>query len=81
MKNEIAIKPESLVSLIDEKGVSEIIRPLVKEIHLFDTYVAGTSHLKDPSPLAKAKPDDKLILVREENRFDYNAIVVVNHPA
>ena len=78
MKNEITVKPESLVSLIDEKGVSEVIRPLVKEIHLFDTYVAGTSHLKDPSPLAKVKPDDKLILVREENRFDDNAIVVMN---
>lgn len=78
MKNEITVKPESLVSLIDEKGISEVIKPLVKEIHLFDTFIAGTSHLKDASPLARVKIDDKLTLIRENNRFDDNAIVVLN---
>ena len=56
----------------------EVIKPLVTEIHLFDTYVAGTSHLKDTAPLYQLKAGDKLTLQREENRYDDKAIVILD---
>ena len=57
--------------------MGELIKPLSKEIHLFDTYVAGTSHLEDKSVLDEIKINDKLGLRREENKFDDNAILVM----
>ena len=57
--------------------MGELIKPLSKEIHLFDTYVAGTSHLEDKSVLDEIKINDKLGLRREENKFDDNAILVL----
>nr|WP_235897340.1 HIRAN domain-containing protein [Baileyella intestinalis] len=49
---------------------------LVNEVHLFDTYVAGTTHLEDKTVLDQIHLDDKLSLVREENEFDEKAIVI-----
>ena len=66
-----------LVAAIDQHGLGEMIKPLVREIHLFDSYVAGTTHLKDPSVLDDVKEDDKLTLRREDNKFDSNAILVL----
>lgn len=77
-KNEITVKTEGLVSVIDEKGLDQIIKPLITEIHLFDTYIAGTSHLKDKEPLKNISPGDHLILQREDNRFDDKAIVILD---
>ena len=78
MSNEL-IKQEngSLVSAINQKGVGEILKPLIREIHLFDTYVAGVSHLDDKSVLEEIKVDDKVFLVREgDNKYDSYAIVI-----
>jgi hypothetical protein len=77
-KNEITIKKEGVVSIIDEKGIGEIIKPLVKEIHLFDTYIAGTSYLRDQEPLHHIHEGDTLVLRREENRFDDKAILILD---
>ncbi len=66
-----------LVSVTAEQGLDTIIKPLVKEIHLFDTYVAGTSYLKDKSVLDEIKTGDKLTLRREDNKFDSKAILVL----
>lgn len=77
-KNEITVKKEGVVSIIDEKGIGEIIKPLVNEIHLFDTYIAGTSYLKDQEPLHQIHEGDTLILRREENRFDDKAILILD---
>ncbi|MBQ7059520.1 MAG: HIRAN domain-containing protein [Firmicutes bacterium] len=66
----------ALVSALDRQGIGELLKPLVREIHLFDSYVAGTTHLEDPSVLNKIKVDDKLSLVRENNKFDENAIMI-----
>ena len=41
-------------------------------IDLFDSYVAGTTHLKDASVLEEIKIGDKLSLQREDNKFDSN---------
>ena len=67
-----------IIAVADQKGLGEVIKPLSREIHLFDTYIAGTSYLKDPEVLEKIKCGDKLLLQREDNKFDNNAILVFN---
>ncbi len=76
MENELSIQQEGLVSLVENHDLANIIKPLSKEIHLFDSFVAGTTHLQDPSVLDTIKAGDKLSLMREDNKFDSNAIVI-----
>ena len=59
-------------------GLGDVIKPLTKEIFLYDTYIAGTSHLEDEQPLFDIKVDDQLILQREDNRYDDKAILVLD---
>lgn len=68
----------SLIAGAGSKGLGEVLKPLNREIHLFDTYIAGTTHLKDPSVLEVIEVGDRLLLRREDNRFDDNAILVLN---
>ena len=70
MENELSIKKDGLVSLVEEHDLGSIIKPLTKEIHLFDSFVAGTTHLADPSVLDTITVGDKLLLMRENNKFD-----------
>ncbi len=67
----------SLIAALDGHGIGDMLKPLVREIHLFDSYVAGTAHLKDPAVLDTLRPGDKLTLLREENKFDDNAILLI----
>lgn len=78
MADEI-IKTEtgSLVSTIDKHGVGEMLKPLIQEIHLFDSYVAGTTHLDDKSVLDEIKAGDRLNLMREDNKHDEHAILII----
>lgn len=77
MSNElIEHKGGELVSAISHQGIGEMLKPLIREIHLFDSYVAGTTHLEDQTVLDEIKVDDKLSLLREDNRFDSNAIII-----
>ena len=78
MKNEITVKDAGLLQVIEDRPVGEIIKPLVNEIHLFDTYIAGTSYLPDQSVLQEVQAGDKLHLQREVNKFDDQAIVILN---
>lgn len=78
MPNElIEGKSGGLVSALEMQGIGEMLKPLIREIHLFDSYVAGTAYIKDPGVLEEIKPGDRLTLVREDNKFDSNAIVIV----
>ena len=77
MSNEITIKSNNLIQAIEEKSLTDIIKPLVSEIHLFDTFVAGTTHLEDKTVLEEVTPGDKLSLRREENKFDDKAILIL----
>ncbi|MGI6204565.1 MAG: HIRAN domain-containing protein [Anaerovoracaceae bacterium] len=77
MANEIIDAETKLAALITENKLGEVIKPLKKEIHLFDTYVAGTSYLEDPTVLEEVVIGDTLILRREDNKFDENAILVL----
>ena len=78
MANELEVKKQGdLVAAIGKQGIGEMIKPLQKEVHLFDSYVAGTTHLKDKSVLEEIAVNDKLTLMRESNKFDDNAILVI----
>ena len=76
MGDELSVTPGELVSLHGEQSLSDIIRPLTREIYLFDSYVAGTTHLKDKTVFEKIKEGDKLTLQREDNKYDNNAIII-----
>ena len=78
MANELTKQQQGLVSLVQSHELGDIIKPLIKEIHLFDSYVAGTTHLDDRSVLEQIKVGDMLSLQREENKFDSNAIMILN---
>lgn len=78
MANELTVGKENMLANIAEKGLSELIKPLKTEIHLFDSYIAGTTHLDDETVLDDVKEGDKLLLRREDNRFDSNAILVLD---
>ena len=79
MKNAIEIsKKEALAQIAESKGLDELIKPLTREVHLFDTFIAGTTYLKDKEVLTETKEGDKLALRREgDNKFDDNAILVL----
>lgn len=76
MSNDLVVNKNDLIQAIEDKSVSDIIKPLVNEIHLFDTFIAGTTHLEDPSVLDEVTKGDKVNLRREENKFDEKAILV-----
>ena len=78
MKNEVTIPKKELISAIEDRSLGEIIKPLVSEIHLFDTFVAGTTHLKDRSVLEDVAKGDKVKLRREDNKYDEKAILVLD---
>ena len=78
MSNDLMLKKEDLLQTIEDKSLGDIIKPLVNEIHLFDTFIAGTTHLEDESVLDEVSIGDKLNLRREENKFDQKAILVLD---
>lgn len=78
MGNELTINKDNFVALQSNTDLGELIKPLIKEIHLFDTFIAGTTHLDDKTVIDEVKIDDKLDLKREDNKFDEKAILVLN---
>ena len=78
MAGEIIQGGQHDVAVVTSHGIGEIIKPMIREIHLFDTWIAGTTHLEDASLLKALKPEDELVLLREEdNEFDRMAIQVL----
>lgn len=77
MAEELSIKQDGIVSLTENHDLGSLIKPLTKEIHLFDSFVAGTTHLSDKSVLDEIGIGDKLTLKREDNKFDSNAILIL----
>ncbi|MDO4477617.1 MAG: HIRAN domain-containing protein [Lachnospiraceae bacterium] len=78
MAHELTTKEETMVTLVQGNDLGEIIKPLIREIHLFDSYIAGTTHLEDAFVLETIKVGDWLALQRENNKFDSNAILILN---
>lgn len=77
MANELTKAEQNLVSVVKDHELGEVLKPLIREIHLFDSYVAGTTHLPDPTVLDAIKVGDRLTLRREVNKFDDNAILML----
>ncbi len=75
------IKPESngLVGLLHSQNEGLVMpKPFERDIFLFETYVAGTSHVKDIKELEPTLDiDDRLEFFREpDNAYDPEAIVI-----
>ena len=75
------IKPEGsgLVSLFHgANGELVIPKPFERDIFLFDTYVAGTTHVEGIEELEQyLNIEDKLVFLREpDNQYDKQAIVI-----
>lgn len=79
MSEELILHQGELATILEAGGLSQALKPLVNEIHLFDTYVAGTTHIPDKSILETVKEGDKFSLQREENKFDQNAIMMLTN--
>lgn len=62
--------------LVDNGRGIDIPRPFEQDIYLFDTYVAGTTHVEGIDKIySSLKEDDKLFFYREvENEHDSQAI-------
>ena len=73
-KNELTTSDKQSLATLNETQLSDIIKPLSNEIHLFDSFVAGTLQLEDKTVLKGLKVGDKLILQREDSKFDENTI-------
>ncbi len=73
----LTVKEADLAATLINTDIGNMIKPLVNEIHLFDTFIAGTTYLEDQTVLEEIKQGDKLTLMREENRFDNKAILVL----
>ena len=80
MDGELTIKNGTgdLIQGLDNKDLDTLLKPLIQEIHLFDSFVAGTTHLKDPSVLDDLKKGSGLKPMREDNKFDDNAIKITD---
>ena len=77
--NELTIANKNELVIAGENNqIGDLIKPLIREIHLFDSYIAGTTHINDKSILDEIKVGDKLSLQREDNKFDSNAILVIS---
>lgn len=61
-------------------NIADIPKPFAREIYLFDTHVAGTSHVDNIKELEPdLNIDDKLVFYREpENDYDPEAIRIEN---
>ena len=78
MANELTTNQTGeLVLAMEQRAIGDLLQPLIREIHLFDSFVAGTTHLSDPSVLEEIKVGDQLSLLRENNKFDSNAILIL----
>ncbi len=76
MSNELTRSEKGTLAVLQEKELSEIIKPLSHEIHLFDSFVSGVLQMKDSTVLEKLKPEEKLVLQRKETLFDSNTIEI-----
>ena len=77
--HELTTTGGSSISVVTNNRLGELLKPMIREIHLFDTYIAGVTHLEDQSVLETIKVGDELFLQREDNPFDKKAILVISN--
>lgn len=73
----LVVQNGELTVLTQNGGLDNVLKPLIREIKLFDSYIAGTSYLKDKSVFDEIALNDKLVLKREDNKFDDKAIMIL----
>ena len=79
MANHLIVTSETALALSEQLKTEEILKPLQKEILLFETYIAGTMYIEDESLIDALNIGEKLTLKREpQNAFDEKAIRVDN---
>ena len=78
MGNELIQKKTDAISVIENHELGDILKPLISEIYLFDSFIAGTTHLEDTSVVGQVQVGDSLVLRREDNKYDENAILILN---
>lgn len=79
MNDLVKTDSNSLVSFLHGSGGEiSIPKPFERDIFLFDTYIAGTTHIEGIEDLAEyLNADDRLIFIREpDNKYDKEAIMI-----
>ena len=77
MDNSLIVKTPAISAIAKKDNFENLLKPLSQEIHLFDTFIAGTSEIKK-NPIKFAKKGDKLTLQRKASKFDDNEIIILN---
>ncbi len=78
MSNELTKVEEKKIALLSKQELADVIKPLNTEIHLFDTFIAGTLQLNNKQLLSDLKIDERLVLKRQETLYDSNTINIFN---
>ena len=77
MSDLVKIDNGDLIEYLMKTGSGlDLPKPFERDIYLFDTYVAGTTHIKGIEKIGESlKNDDRLVFYREpENEHDPQAI-------
>ncbi|MBD5583649.1 MAG: hypothetical protein HDQ88_01000 [Clostridia bacterium] len=73
--NELTVKQENLLSSIKRGGLSQLIKPLTKEIYLADTHVSGLL-FRNESPYLNFQEGEELTLKRENTTYNELTVAV-----
>lgn len=68
------VEENAIARSISNGTLSSVVEPLIKEIHLFDTYVSGTMFIDEKDVIEKLVSGQEVSLERETNKFDENAV-------
>ena len=71
------VEENAIASSISNGTLSSVVEPLIKEIHLFDTYVSGTMFIDEKDVFEKLSNGQEVSLEREKNKFDENAVAIL----
>lgn len=81
MSDLVKIDNGDLIEYLMKTGTGlDLPKPFERDIYLFDTYVAGTTHIEGIENIGESlKDDDRLVFYREpENEHDPQAIRIEN---
>ena len=70
------VEENAIARSISSGTLSSVVEPLIKEIHLFDTYVSGTMFIDEKDVIEKLISGQEVSLERETNKFDENAVAL-----
>ena len=68
------VQENAIAKSMSNGTLSSVVEPLIKEIHLFDSYVSGTMFIDEKDVIEKLVSGQEVSLERETNKFDENAV-------